>query len=169
MTKAGIAGGNGDDAEIEAAEFVEEGAGDFADEHDALEGVAGGEEAAEFVAVELIFGAEEDGGEFAGFEGDVQAVLHVAEIHRGRVQPQRGAKNDADLAGLRGRRGGEVHALRMVTPLGGVGPDAVVGLGVDAGFAAVEDERDEGLGDAELFGELGLGDFFRGAGHGGEI
>jgi hypothetical protein len=25
------------------------------------------------------------------------------------------------------------------------------------------------LGDAELFGELGLGDFFRGAGHGGEI
>ena len=58
-----------------------------------------------------------------------------------------------------------MHALRMVTSLGGVGPDAVVGFGVDAGFAAVEDEGDEGLRDAELFGELGLRDFFRGARH----
>ena len=86
VTEAGIPGGDGDDAEVVAAELVEEGARDFADQDDALKGVAGGEEAAEFVAVELIFGPKEDGGVFARIECDVQPVLDVAEIHGRRVQ-----------------------------------------------------------------------------------
>ena len=166
VTVAGVARGDGDDAEVEAAEFFEEGAGDLADEDDALKGVAGGEEAAEFVPVELVFGTEEHGGVFAGLEGDVQAVLDVAEIHRGGVEAEGGAEDDADLAGVGGGGRGEVHALRGVAAFDGVGPDAVVAVGADALAAAVEDQRDQRLRDAEFLRELGLGNFFRGAGHG---
>ncbi len=113
--------------------------------------------------IELVLAAEEDGVEPPGPERGVQPVLDVAEVVA-RVQAQRGAQDHAYLAGPGGRGSARLHALGMVAALDRVVPDPLVGVGADALAPAVENERNQGLRDAELVRQLGLGDFL-GAGH----
>ena len=77
-------------------------------------------DALQFRRVELVLGAQENRGVLARLDARVQAVLDVAEVHRRRVQPQRGAQNDADLPCLR-RRGRREHPLGEIR----VKPDAL--------------------------------------------
>ena len=99
----------------------------------------------ELVPVELILGSKEHRREFPRLQRDMQAVLHVAEIHRRGIEPERRTEDDPHLPRLRGRRGGEVHPLGMVASLRRMGPDALVAVGTDPLAAAVEDKRDERL------------------------
>ena len=95
-------------------------------------------------------------------EAVVQAVLDVAEVSARNVEPQRSTQNEADLFDPGGiRRGVDPHALRQVAGADGVVPDAFVSVRVYARAATVEGEGDQRLGDAELFGQMGLRDLSR--------
>ena len=160
-----VAGGDGDEPAGEPRELGHERPGNLAEDDDTADVVARVENLAEFFRGEFVLGAEEDGAVIAGLQRVVEAVLHVAEVGARDVEPQRGAEDEADLFDAGGvGRGVNAHALGQVADAYGVVPDAFVGIGIDTGAAAVEGEGDEGLGDPELLGELGLGNLL-GSGH----
>ena len=169
VTETGVARGDRHDAALQLAELLQERRLHLAKEDDALQRVAGVEELAETVAIQRVLRTEEDRGESALGQRAVQAVEDVAEIGAVVGDVESRPEHEAHLAQPRLARGLlEFHPLRLVAQADGVVPDALVGLGADAVLAAVQGERDEGLGDAEVGGDLLLRDLLAG-GHGKKV
>jgi len=169
VAATGVAGRDGHDPRLDALERLEESPADLAEQHQALDAVTGMEELSQPARLQVVLRAQEQRDVTALSQRRVQPVEDVVEVTALRVDVQARAEHDTDMAHARLARGSlHPHALGLVAETDGVVPDALVGVGTDAFAAAVQDEGNQGLGDAEILGEFGLGNA-RGPGHHGHF
>ena len=157
MAKPGILRGDRHDAGFELLQGAEEGAFHLTHHDESGQGAARGVNLAELSEVELVLGAEKQKRDTSLLEKFMQAVLDVAEERTLIVELHAGAQDKADRCRLRSRQKFGGHALGPVAAAPGVTPDFLVGLLGDRVAPAVERHGNEGLRDAQVFGDLLLG------------